>query len=448
MNKKYWRWFYPGVAAFIFLTLLITLLIDFVPGTAQVFVSTTMGMISYSIMLALVLIAVRPKAIEKKLGLTDMYEVHAWMAMALPVTLLLHVGIRWSGLERILTLDLSPASMWGYAGLITLILVMLTGIFVLSDTIIKNSKKLMDLKQNYFKRNTHLWIHRLAIVSIIAIFFHIFNVNYLAFNVPFRVLTILYTAIVLGWYAIYKIRIARLPRYEVVELSKPSPRIHEIVMAPVEGDVFDYQPGQYGFFRFVDSEVSDEAHPFSFSSAPSISEEEGTVRIMAQEDGDWTSTLDQLKEGDKVTIEGPYGDLYTEEVEEAEHPLLLLSGGIGVTPNLSILREEVKKNSDRRIAFVWGVGYEEELMFYDELEKLVEEFPNFSHHVIFSEEEVDGFPHGFVDDEFIADEDLEEMYDKATWHVCGPPPMLAAAKGLMNDNGVTEEQQNVEEFAF
>ena len=115
MNKKVVQWFYPGVALFIFTTLLITLLIDFVPSTAEVFVSTTMGMVSYSIMLTVILIAVRPKAIEKVLGLTQMYQIHAWMAMALPVSLFIHVFIRWSGLERIVTLEISDASLWGYA---------------------------------------------------------------------------------------------------------------------------------------------------------------------------------------------------------------------------------------------------------------------------------------------------------------------------------------------
>src|SRR5690625_8046203 len=103
MYNKKWRWFYPGLAIFMFATLLVALLVDYVPDTAQIFWSTTMGMISFCIMLTLILIAVRPKAIEKQLGLTEMYEVHAWMAMALPITLLIHVGIRWSGWDRILS---------------------------------------------------------------------------------------------------------------------------------------------------------------------------------------------------------------------------------------------------------------------------------------------------------------------------------------------------------
>lgn len=447
MSKKAYKWFFPGIATFMFVTLLLALLQDFVPNTAQVFVSTTMGMISYCIMLTLVLIAVRPKALEKKLGLTDMYEVHAWMAMALPVTLFIHVWIRWSGLKYIFAWNISPASKWGYGGLIALFLVMLTGIFVLSDTIIKKSKKLIGLKENFFKRNRHLWLHRLSIISVIAIHFHIYSVNYLRNNIPFRFLASFYTVAILGWYFIYKIRIGRLPKYEIVERSKPTPKIHEIVLKPEDGDVLDYTAGQYGFFRFVDSDVTSEAHPFSFSSAPLQSDK--LIRVMIKEDGDFTSALDQVEPGDKVTIEGPYGNFYPDEISKNEEiPMVLLSGGIGVTPNLSVLREEIAKNSQRRIAFVWGLAYEEDIMFLEEFKELEKEFPNFSYHLIFSEEEVEGYPHGFVDNNFIQAEGLGEFYETASWHVCGPPPMLNAAKGLLAENNVTEDQSYIEEFAF
>ncbi len=51
-----------------------------------------------------------------------------------------------------------------------------------------------------------------------------------------------------------------------------------------------------------------------------------------------------MKEGDRVTIEGPYGNYFPEEIEQNEDlPIVLLSGGIGVTPNFSILRHEIAK---------------------------------------------------------------------------------------------------------
>src|SRR5699024_4732024 len=166
--------------------------------------------------------------------------------------------------------------------------------------------------------------------------------------------------------------------------------------------------GQYAFFRFVDSKVTGEPHPFSFSSAPRYNEE--SVIVMIKADGDFTSSLDQVQVGDKVTIEGPYGNFYPEKVRESTQPMVLFSGGIGVTPSLSLLREEIAKNSDRRIVFIWGIGFEEELMYLDELAGFAERYPNFSYHIIFSGEEVAGFPYGFVDKYYIKSEGLEEYY--------------------------------------
>lgn len=447
MNRKLMQWFYPSLAIGMFTTLLIALLVDYVPDTSQIFWSTTMGMISFCVMLVLILIAVRPKAIEQKLGLTKMYEIHAWMAMTLPITLSIHVTIRWSGLERIFNLEISDASILGYVGLITLFFVMITGIFVLSDTLIKKSKKLMDLKVNFYKRNTHLWIHRLAIVSVTAIHFHIYQVYYLRNNIPFRVLTTAYTLFVLGWYFYYKIKLGRLPKYHVSSLKKPTSNIHQIGLKPIESDMLDYRPGQYGFFRFVDSEVTSEAHPFSFSSSRSDNHDE--IQIMVKEEGDFTSNLDKVKEGDKVTIEGPYGNFFPEEIERNKDiPIVLLSGGIGVTPNFSILRHEVFKESNRKIVFIWGLAYEKDMMYIDELDKIAKKFPNFSYHLIFSEEEVEGYPYGFIDQDFMENEGLDNLFNIAHFHVCGPPPMLAAAKTLLAENGVDENQANIEEFAF
>ncbi len=446
MKKNLLKWFFPMLAVLMFGSLIWALLREFNPGTAQVFFSTATGVLSYCIMLSLVLIAVRPKMIEKELGLTEMYEVHGWMAMALPITLLIHVTIRWSGWERILSLDISDTSIWGYVGLLTLFVVMFTGIFVLSDTFIQKSNKLLKLKETYFKRNRHLWLHRLAIVSVIAIHFHLYNVIYIRNNIVFRGLATSYTVIALGWYFIYKIHLARLPKYKIVHIEKPTPTIYKFHLKPENGEMVNYEAGQYAFFRFVDSSVSSEAHPFSLSSAPEHSRE--VVEVMIKESGDFTNNLDQVEIDDRLTIEGPYGNYYPEEEKKAETPMVLLSGGIGVTPNLSVLRHEIAVNSNRRIAFVWGLDVEDDLMHLDELKEIAETFPNFSYHLIFSGEEVPGYPFGFIDHDFIQKEGLEELYDTANWHVCGPPPMLAAAKGLLTDNNVTDQQTFIEEFAF
>lgn len=440
------KWFYPGVSILIFATLYIAMTMTFSPSSFRILVAIVTGLLSYSIMLTLILISIRPKSIEKKVGLTELYEIHGWMAMVIPIAILLHVIIFWSGLESILAFDLSPTSITGYIGVLLLVIVMVTGIFSLSQTFIKQSKRLMKRKSKQKNRYLNLWLHRLSIFSVIAIYLHISNVGFVSDNQLFMTLLTVYTGLTLGAYIVKKIHNLMLPKYQVARIEKITPGVHEIELESVNGKTMDIEPGQFAFFRFVDSDVTREPHPFSFSASSRT--KEGNLTVMIQEDGDFTKTLGQVKVGDKVTIEGPYGNFYPESVQQSNKPMVLFSGGIGVTPSLGVLEAEIKKNSNRRIAFIWGVGFEKDLIDKEIIERLAHENENFTFHVIFSGEEVAGYPHGFVDDAFIKSQGLEEMYEKATWHICGPAPMLDAARGLLEANDVSEEQTFIEEFAF
>src|SRR5690625_6935461 len=96
---------------------------------------------------------------------------------------------------------------------------------------------------------------------------------------------------------------------------------------------------------------------------------------MIKEAGDWTESLANIKEGDIAKFEGPYGHFFPEEVQESnedEVPFVLLGGGIGLTPNLSVLRHEIEKGSQREIHLVWGLAYEEDMFMLDELERCEE----------------------------------------------------------------------------
>lgn len=63
--KKY-KWFFPGLSLFMFATLFLALLIEFVPPNASELFSNMTGMFSYIIMLNLVLIASRPNGLKEK----------------------------------------------------------------------------------------------------------------------------------------------------------------------------------------------------------------------------------------------------------------------------------------------------------------------------------------------------------------------------------------------
>lgn len=445
--KKLLKLFFPALSLVIFATLLWAMLLEWTPSSVTTMLSFGSGLLAYSVMLTLVIISVRPKVIEKHVGLPDMYAVHGWMAMTMAVAIIIHVFKQWNGFENIFSGHLSNISLTGFIAIISLIVVMLTGIFVLSNVFIQRSKNLMRLKENYFKRERHLWLHRLALVSIVAIYFHMFFLGFLSSNTTYMTLLTVYTVGVLGWYLFYKISLTRLPKYVITNISRPTPNLYEIELEPTEGQaIMTYKAGQYAFIRFVDSSISKESHPFSLSSAPSFGQD--NLQMIIKEMGDFTKSLSQVEVGDKVTLEGPYGNYFPHETVDSHTPMVLMSGGIGVTPNLSILRHEIAEQTNRRIVFVWGITMKNDLMFINELRQLEKEWPNFSYHIIFSGENVEGYPHGFISDEFLAEIGVNELYSEANFYICGPAIMINHTKKLLQENNVDPNHVFLEEFAF
>eukprot|EP00003_Mantamonas_plastica_P013265 TRINITY_DN2321_c0_g1_i1.p1 TRINITY_DN2321_c0_g1~~TRINITY_DN2321_c0_g1_i1.p1 ORF type:complete len:453 (+),score=147.23 TRINITY_DN2321_c0_g1_i1:476-1834(+) len=126
-------------------------------------------------------------------------------------------------------------------------------------------------------------------------------------------------------------------------------------------DDFEYIAGQYGFLM-IPKLSSWEWHPFSFSSSPEDPDEiVMCIRVL----GNWSKNLvalaeraEQSKETFSVFMDGPYGrpSLKLENYDS----VLLISGGIGITPmqsmfNSMLLQHTKGINPKKRVMFVWSV---------------------------------------------------------------------------------------------
>eukprot|EP00761_Pharyngomonas_kirbyi_P004573 gb/GECH01004578.1/.p1 GENE.gb/GECH01004578.1/~~gb/GECH01004578.1/.p1 ORF type:complete len:617 (+),score=74.49 gb/GECH01004578.1/:1-1851(+) len=100
-------------------------------------------------------------------------------------------------------------------------------------------------------------------------------------------------------------------------------------------------------------------HPFTVANAPNQNE----LRLMIKDTGNnFTKHVSQWRPGDKVDVSGPYG-IFTVDWD-SKRPIILISAGIGITPNLSILGDACQryrvqgfKGLPPRIGLVWGVRH-------------------------------------------------------------------------------------------
>ena len=137
-----------------------------------------------------------------------------------------------------------------------------------------------------------------------------------------------------------------------------------------------------------------------------------------------------LKGGEIVKVQGPFGDAYWRHATDA--PLLLLAGGTGLAPILSVLHAALADGqAPRQIHLYHGVRTEADLYAGDLLRQLSRDL-GFRFVPVYSQasdpEARSLHLHEAVADDF-------DALEGATIYVCGPPPMVAAATAIAKVRG-------------
>lgn len=121
--------------------------------------------------------------------------------------------------------------------------------------------------------------------------------------------------------------------------------------------------GQYVTIKIPDLGPA-EGKAYSLSSAPHAP----LVRISIREIGRFSKALCSLNPGDTLHTSTPYGFFYPEETETI--PLVFITGGIGITPCLSIIKDLTYRKDQREISLLYSNQTEADLPFVTEIDML------------------------------------------------------------------------------
>ena len=171
-----------------------------------------------------------------------------------------------------------------------------------------------------------------------------------------------------------------------------------------------------------------------------------------------SSYIFSLKEGDPVTISGPYGEFF---INHSESEMLYVGGGAGMAPMRSHLYHLFRTlKTGRKVTFWYGGRSKRELFYIEHFRALERDFPNFKFYVALSEpseednwkvkDGLDGEGDGFIGfvhqvaidnylDQHESPEDLEVYF-------CGPPLMNQAVEKMAEDFGVPDENVRFDDF--
>jgi len=151
-------------------------------------------------------------------------------------------------------------------------------------------------------------------------------------------------------------------RLVVSRVYAEGPGVTTVVVTGRDLDRLPVGAGQFFNWRFLDNPGASRAHPYSLSAAP----DGRTLRITAAHLGDGSAALADLVPGSRVLLEGPYGRLHAGV--RTRRKVLLLAGGIGITPMRALLEELPQGPGD--VTLVYRAHSQEDVIFADELMNL------------------------------------------------------------------------------
>lgn len=233
----------------------------------------------------------------------------------------------------------------------------------------------------------------------------------------------------------------RGPRAFRVARKRPeSAVITSFYLEPVDGgELMTFQPGQYTTVLLT---VNGQPlrRNYSLSDAPGT----GYYRISVKREPNGVASNylhDQVREGDVLELMAPCGEFV---LEESTRPLVLVSGGVGITPTLAMLNAAA--SSGRPIEFIHAALNSDAHAFRDHVDELAQRFPNVRPFYLYNEPLPQDEPHaqGLINSELLG-ERLPQDRDVDLYFL-GPKPFMQTVYRIARELGVPEGQTRFEFF--
>jgi predicted ferric reductase len=387
-------------------------------------VSGLMGMTFFALTFIL---STRARRIEDLFdGLDKVYPVHAVLGAVSLILLLLH--------PIFLVMKFIPGNMKLAAtyllpgGLISVDF----GIFALFGMILL----LMVTFYSKMKYNRWKFSHEfLGFLFLLAVL-HVFLVrNTVARDYIFEGYYV-YAAVVsiigLGCFFYSLLRNKLFGKKYIIERFKDLNGCFEIILKPL-GQGIRFRAGQFIFVKFQNRIVGKESHPFSIAS-PSGN---GNIRIIVKNLGDFTSQLEKLKEGNKLTVEGPYGRFHNIACREE----IWVAGGIGITPFLGLAEDfrKDKNGQNGHVDLYYSVKSKNEFVHLEELQDIARSNKNFRVFPWVSDEK------GYLNLNEIS---KTSSLKNKEYYLCGPVSLKVAITNALLIKNVSSDRVHDERFAF
>lgn len=212
----------------------------------------------------------------------------------------------------------------------------------------------------------------------------------------------------------------------IVKIKSIKKVTHDVLQVVTEKPpAYSFIPGQATDVSINHDKWKEEKRPFTFTCLPDNNYIEFTIKTYPSHKS-VTNELLKLKMNDELILNDVFGDIsYKGEG-------VFIAGGAGVTPFISIFRHLKEKNEVHNNKLVFANKTREDIILEEEFKSMLGK--NFIN--ILSDEEADGYAHGFITRDFLkANIGGPGKYI----YLCGPPPMMDAVTKMLSNLHVDEK---------
>lgn len=231
-------------------------------------------------------------------------------------------------------------------------------------------------------------------------------------------------------------------------------------LQPLDGGPLPaFQPGQFLTFQISvrdpqNGEAKSVVRCYSLSDRPGLDHYRVSIkRVPAPADKPGTPPglvsnhfHDNVHKGDLLSVRAPSGHFY---LERDTSPVVLIAGGIGITPLLSMLNDTLLGGVEREVWLFYGVRNSADHAMKKHLEELAQKHFNFRLHVCYmtplptDRQGVDYRHQGVVSVTLLRQTLSYQMYD---FYICGPRPMMESLIPALEEWGVPDQHIHYEAF--
>ncbi len=300
-----------------------------------------------------------------------------------------------------------------------------------------------------FKLDYRYWllIHDILTITILVFgMIHLFKVGYYTSHPFMKAIWIFEIAVWVVAFAYIRIirplRIGQKP-YMVASVVGESNDTYTLTLAPDGHEGVPFEAGQVAWISTGHSPMVLSRNPFSYSGS---SEREGEIRFSIKNLGDFTSTIPHLKKGERVYVDGPYGTFNLND-PRMKNGLVLIAGGIGLAPVMSILNTMADREDKRPVYVFYGDLNEMTALYGHEFDDLKPKL-NLAFVQVLEKPLSEEYPHrGYISKDLML-EHLPQNYKDLFYFVCGPAPMLRAIEKIFDAIDISDSQIHEENYTM